>query len=146
MDKASMRGGAPIVRQGAPDSEGVEVFDVPAEPEPSGSDPIEVAIDGSVTIHLSHAFRPPTKGPDIAAGITKIVLREMTAGDMVDMDKGESDTGKLLHLAASLSGMPVTVLERLHFEDFAILHAVCNEKLGKFLRASAKVSSLLFAR
>ena len=140
MDKASMRGG-PIVRQGAPDSESVESFEVPAEPEERPI--VEANADGTITVHLQHPFRPPAKGPDIAAGITKIVLREMCAGDMVEMDKGEGGNSQILHLAASLSSTPASVLERMHFEDFAVIHAIVNEKLGKFLRASAKALSFL---
>lgn len=138
MDKASMRGGASMVH-GETDAESVETVHI----EPEEKSPIEIAVDGSITIHLSHPFRPPAKGQDIAAGINKIVLREMTAGDMVEMDKGDGGNAQMMHLAASLSGMPISVLERMHFEDFALVHAVVNEKLGKFLRASAKALSLL---
>lgn len=143
MDKLNMRG-APIVRTSEPDAEGVETVQVPVEDDDPG---VVFESDGSVTIPLMHPFARATgKGEDIAAGITKIVLREMTAGDLVDMDKGETDTSKLVHLAATLSGLPVKVLERMHFEDFAVLHAVCNDKLGKFLRISARVSSRLLVR
>lgn len=154
MDKSSMRGASgagsirteqpggasgAIVVTAAEDAEGVETVHV----EPEERSPIEMGADGSITVHLSHAFRPPAKGQDIATGLTKIVLREMCAGDMIEMDRGEGGNAQMLHLAASLSGLPTSVLERMHFEDFALVHAIVNEKLGKFLRVSAKALSFL---
>lgn len=135
MDKASMRGGANVV-SAKPDAEGVEVRTVAEEPAPK-PEPIEVAADGTITVQISHPFRAVSRGADIATGLTKIVLREMTAGDMVEMDKGEGGHAQMMHLAASLSGLPTSVLERMHYADFAIVHAVVNDKLGKFLQASA---------
>lgn len=137
MDKSSMRGGATVV-SGKTDAEGVETVTVSsAKPET-----IERSADGSITVHLQHPFlRPPQSGKDIMEGVDKIVLREMTAGDLIDMDKGESDTDKSVALAAALSGQPMSAIKRLHFEDFAAVHAVINQKLGKFLRISARVLS-----
>lgn len=150
MDKSSMRGGAKLA-SGKIDAEGVETLTVDAEADESDTpeavpepEIVEHGADGSITVHFQHPFlRPPLKGKDPAEGITKIVFREMTAGDLVDMERTENDTEKLVSLAATLSGMPVSLLNRLHFEDFASVHGVLNDKLGKFLRASARVSSRL---
>lgn len=149
MDKSSMRGGAKLV-SGTIDSEGVETISVSPEdegaeetpePEPE-AEAVEWHSDGSVTVYLQHAFlRPPLKGKDAAEDITKIVFREMTAGDLVDMDRTENESEKLIALASALSSTPASLLHRLHFEDYALVHGVLNDKLGKFLRVSARVLS-----
>jgi hypothetical protein len=145
MDKATMRGGptGPIASATVIEPEPISLDDLqdhPPEPDPD----VMQHLDGSVTVQLKHPLRPHTgKGADIAMGLSKIVLRELYTADIIEMDKGEGDFGKVRAVVKELSQLPDSVLDRLHYLDYAKLHGIVGQKLGNFLVTSAMASSLL---
>ena len=121
----------------------------PADPEPTAQDEeeepeedepewTEYHDDGSITVRFSRPLAPyHGKGADPFHGTTKLTLREIYAGDMIAMDADGGDMTKITSLAKELSKVPASLIERLHWEDFARVHGVINVKLGKFLGTSA---------
>lgn len=153
MDKRAMRGGdwktVGSLDEGqveavtlTPEAALDQLEDHPEEPEPVQA--VVEKPDGSVEVLIEHPLRPHTgKGPDIMLGITKIVLRPMYVADIIDMDKADGDIGRIARMAARVSGLPETVMDRLHYLDYAKLHGIVGERLGNFLVASAAASARL---
>lgn len=100
-------------------------------------DRIHTEDDGTIVVDLLHELAPYAgKGQDMAAGITSIRIRQPRAGDFLAIEEGPM-MGQVMQLAAALSSVPKSVLSRLHWEDYAPVHGVCEALLGNFVRASA---------
>jgi hypothetical protein len=138
MDKASMRGGETVLPKAEPEAAAEEQEDLEALVPEADKKWVEAGPDGSVIIHLEKSLRPLHKGADVALGMTKVVLREMYAGDLVAMDKVEGTQAQALALTAELAGLPLSVVERLHHVDAGRISGVIGAKLGKFQTVSAQ--------
>lgn len=123
-------------------------IDVPDESSvddaPDAEDVYQVDVtDDMITIHLKHPFKPlaglkPEKDPLHGIGVCK--LRMPVASDMLALDQ-EGAIAQIHALAIQLSGWPKSAFDRMHYMDFAAIHGVLNNYLGKFARASFEISA-----
>lgn len=73
--------------------------------------------------------RPVVRGKETVRELR--VRGQMTAGDMLAMDKAEGALAQKFHLIAEMTGQPVSVIEALLPLDWADVQGVINDLLGK---------------
>jgi len=138
MDKAQIRGTAQAETVLPPVSESIAA-PVTADEESAVPDAIVLQPDGSIVVTLARPLQALQSGKDdFAAGLQTVKIREMYAGDLIAMDKAEGPQAQALHLTAALTGLPVSVIQRMHYEDAGTLSGIVASKLGKYQAASAK--------
>lgn len=80
--------------------------------------------DGSITVHLVEtvAYRHGREDKEVG----EVLFRRATGRDWMDTDKAKGQMGKVVQLASSMSGLPVSVFAKMDGDDFLRCTRVVN--------------------